>query len=505
MIRVSTSSALISSASSVESMRFSLWACTRFSSQETLLLTLKLASCVAYKFKNLLSCRLLRCGECMSFRFSVLLSATDAAAAATLTEAADFEAVCTRELAALLSFVGEHQHLYICGVNRAFHTQYHKTKAGGRRFLCRTSYRAVFESASRLTLAVQCGLVLNRLQYEAGRYASIEVLQAALSLGLLMTGDVVRGAVHSGVLSKSQWLADEQKVALSDDLADETAKTGSVEIMQWLHTRPVLITSQALRVAARSNHLPMVEYLGSFSTILCQLHPRTAVEVAEEGHLDMLKWLQSHRCAMEFEDIAFHAAKGGHVHILAWLLEDHGVDLSATRALARAARGGHLLMMGWLIMQGCDVDAEVCLSAVHGALRTGVTALNWLLQHGHLMLTPLLYKPVFSDTGKRLTHRLKVLKWLREVAHCPWDAVEAAKCAAMYGHLECLQYIHQHGGPFTPQQLTAQLRDAGRLDHLAVAQWLRDTQRAPWPAHLRNCSWPEKMVRWARSAGYVGP
>ena len=129
--------------------------------------------------------------------------------ATTMTEVADFEAVCTRELAGLLAYVGPCQHLYICGVNRAFHARYHKAKDETRRVNCRTSYRAVFESVPRLTLAVQCGLVVDGLRYQAGRYASIAVLQAAQTLGLVITNDAVRGAARSGVLSKLRWFIED--------------------------------------------------------------------------------------------------------------------------------------------------------------------------------------------------------------------------------------------------------------------------------------------------------
>ena len=124
---------------------------------------------------------------------------------------ADFEAVCERELAALLLYVGQHQHLYICGVNKAFHARYHKVKDENGGVQCTTSYRAVFESTTRLALAVKCGVMLNSLQYEAGRYGNIEVLQAAQTLGFAITNDVVRGAARSGVLSKLRWLDEEQK------------------------------------------------------------------------------------------------------------------------------------------------------------------------------------------------------------------------------------------------------------------------------------------------------
>ena len=73
--------------------------------------------------------------------------------------AADFSAVCGRELTAVLELVGLSQHLYICGVDKAFRQQYHKNNDKDGQCRCETSYKAAFESASRLTWAVQTGLV----------------------------------------------------------------------------------------------------------------------------------------------------------------------------------------------------------------------------------------------------------------------------------------------------------------------------------------------------------
>ena len=256
--------------------------------------------------------------------------------------AADFEAVCERELAAVLLYVGPHQHLYICVVNRALHAQYHKVKDENGGVHCKTSYRAVFESVSRLTLAVQCGLMLNHQQYRAGRYASIEVLQAARALGLFFTSHVVRGAAHSRSLLKLRWLVEDRKALPGCGIGEEIAETGSVEMMQWLQSKSVPITSEALRVAAGGNHLPLIEYLRSIGT---SWHADTAAGVAKKGHLDMPKWLHSHQCPMDLDRLAFCAARGAHVTILEWLLIEQDINLSATRALAGAAAGGHLSLM----------------------------------------------------------------------------------------------------------------------------------------------------------------
>ena len=119
------------------------------------------------------------------------------------------------------------------------------------------------------------------------------------------------------------------------------------------------------------------------------------------------------------------------------------------------------------------------------------------------MLSPSLYEHAVFSLAVMTPHRLAVMDWLRQEALCPWDVGDLAEWAVLFGQLELLQYIHEHGGPFTADQLTEQLVLAGEHGHLRIAQWLRDKQGAPWPLMLQN--WCAEMMAWARSAGYTGP
>lgn len=305
------------------------------------------------------------------------------------------------------------------------------------------------------------------------------------------------------MLSKLRWLIEQQNLPLYDYVAEEAAKAGSMELMQWLRSKEVRIGSEVLHTAAVGNHLPLAQYLFSIGT---PWHAYMADKVAEKGCLDMLKWLHSQECVMGFNSLAFPAARGGHVNILKWLTIEHGVDLSDNRAMAVAARAGHISVMVWLMEQGCAITADVCEAAVHGSVGVGsVAVFDWLRDFGHFISRPELYHGVISCTASVAAHSLMVMKWLKEVAEFPWDAAELAKYAAVYGKLECLQYIHQHGGPFTAEQLTDQLHIAGQCVNISTAQWLR-TQGAPWPTADRlQYAWFDRVMEWARSVGYTDP
>ena len=130
--------------------------------------------------------------------------------------------------------------------------------------------------------------------------------------------------------------------------------------------------------------------------------------------------------------------------------------------------------MEWLISHGCPVDDDVCFDAVRYAVGSGSTAaLESLRQSGLIILIPDRYMNVLHDSArKHEANALTLVRWLREVAECPWHAAKLAERAAAINHLQVLQYVHEHGGPFTAEQLAVQLRCA-YLRYPEVCQWLR--------------------------------
>ena len=118
---------------------------------------------------------------------------------------ADFATICEREqLQAVLAYVGsKQQHLYTCGVSRAFRAHSHKErssdaagKSDKKPRCCNTSVEAVFASPSCLRLAVHCGFDLVQHRRSAGKHASIETLATAKQLGLLFDMTVFTELLH---------------------------------------------------------------------------------------------------------------------------------------------------------------------------------------------------------------------------------------------------------------------------------------------------------------------
>ena len=398
---------------------------------------------------------------------------------------ADFGTVCERELASLLDFVGTDQHLYICGVNKAMQSHYHKPKDKNTEIvLCKTSYKAVFESVSRLNLAVQHGLQLDGLSYEAGRYASIEVLQAAQTQGLkfpehlahtpaasssaretvsddaddgdaddgdaddnydddddddddrafddmiqhyaawrISAENVLNGAARSGSVPKLQWLMRQRQGEghLHSDIVEEAAKGGSVEVMQWLRTEGrVHISAQAVHTAALHNHLRLVKYLRNTGT---EFHPDTVVQVALAGHLEMLKWLIEQGSPMI-------------------LVTD---TIGMARLTHFVAISGNVDMLKWLTAEhGVNVaDAE--LNAFSGAAVGGsITAMDWLIRQGCVSSVDASARPVEHGVKANST---AALEWLRQHGHlilspALYESIFHATRNAS-GHLKVLKWLRE--------------------------------------------------------------
>jgi hypothetical protein len=148
------------------------------------------------------------------------------------------------------------------------------------------------------------------------------------------------------------------------------------------------------------------------------------------GHLEVLKYMQEHRCwQFNKNDTCRLAAMGGHLEMLKYLYENHcrwgkmrsyytskGEYLKVMRAWPQqeyacwySARLGNLEMMRYLHEHGCPWHERTCCSAA---------------EKGHL----------------------DVLRYAHEHG-CPWDEWTCS-AAARKGYLEVLRYAHEHGCPW---------------------------------------------------------
>ncbi|KXZ45253.1 hypothetical protein GPECTOR_56g349 [Gonium pectorale] len=133
---------------------------------------------------------------------------------------------------------------------------------------------------------------------------------------------------------------------------------------------------------------------------------------ATQGHLHVLQALHAAGWRLDAQVVSRCAASGGHLHVVAWLVEtpDLGVALDG-ELFCCAAQSGSVELLAWLRERGCPWDSR----AVTAAARSGcVAALEWLAERGCPM--PEDGSP-FKEAARAVD--MLTLECLRQLG-CPW-------------------------------------------------------------------------------------
>ena len=358
----------------------------------------------------------------------------------------------TGTLRAILSLVGAGHFVYVAGTCTSWRAAYTKalegvlsgSRASRGKPVCvqGTSYAAVFCSPSRLRMAVNDGLELGKgLREAAGRYADLETLQLAAELGLTMTTDVMYGALRCGLSSipKMAWLLDVKTVPLGPDVIEAALSAQApIEVLRWLHARGADWNEYSMSIAAQRGPVTTLQFLRSIGCAWDTGAPNSA---ARRGYLPALKYLLQEGCPFNAEQIADEAAQCGDVDMLKWLYTERDVPFTID-APFYAAGHGHVNALRYLVTEiGCETGFQTWV----GALTNGfLSVLQFLLEHCPEHLEPRLYNDICFF--HRDVEALKLIRWLHETAHCPWDIVQLARRAVEHDHLEVLAYLKEQGG-----------------------------------------------------------
>ncbi|CAL6388588.1 unnamed protein product [Bathycoccus prasinos] len=81
------------------------------------------------------------------------------------------------------------------------------------------------------------------------------------------------------------------------------------------------------------------------------------------------------------------------------------------------------------------------------------------------------------------TNKLELLKWIREVKQCEWDAW-TINAAAEQGNLEMIKYCVANECPIG----TGACANAASGGHLECLKYLREEAKAPWTYHTATCA-----------------
>jgi hypothetical protein len=238
-------------------------------------------------------------------------------------------------------------------------------------------------------------------------------------------------------------------------------------------------------------------------------HQELCMAAAAGNQLATLQWLRTFDPEQQWEvlDVAAKAAECAGLPMLQWILEQQPEwsAESARRVSAGAARGADALdRLVWLFHRFEAYIIELSFQfAVESSRRGAVASLQWLALRG-FPLNDTYYATTASAGGQ-----LAALRFLVEVAGCPWDVAAVRTAAIAADDAEILQWASSADeAAWTTAVLSELLLAAAQDVKLRAADWLRDAG-AEWPAsflyegpaHAVFQVWPVRSMQWARANG----
>ena len=125
----------------------------------------------------------------------------------------------------------------------------------------------------------------------------------------------------------------------------QVAQTNKLELLKWAREeKKCEWNGWTINTAAHKGNLEMVKYCVANE---CPINERACAEAAENGHLEVLKYLREEAKAPWDWNTASLAALNGHLHILEYLVE-RKYDKYSELACERAAKSGHLDCLKYL-------------------------------------------------------------------------------------------------------------------------------------------------------------
>ncbi|KXZ48851.1 hypothetical protein GPECTOR_25g436 [Gonium pectorale] len=231
----------------------------------------------------------------------------------------------------------------------------------------------------------------------------------------------------------------------------------------------------------------------------CPLSTAAAAQVAglpAASAMERLLWLRARGCPADGR-AAVAAGSAGNGHVIAYLMEQQDVAVSALVVMATAASNGHTAVLQLLrtARPGLPLRLSLLLAVPKAQLKTLAWLLEELGQGGAGALDASLFESA-AGSGS-----VELLELLRERG-CDWDGRAYAE-AARFGHEEVLEWLAERGCPIpcSGQPYVWAIYE----DDLPVLRCLLRLG-CPWgPAgtvFTEAVAWsPARTVRWLLKAG----
>jgi hypothetical protein len=206
-----------------------------------------------------------------------------------------------------------------------------------------------------------------------------------------------------------------------------------VKILQWIIGRLQCFPSGLMSLAMDAGSLKVTEFL--YNKYECNKHEKVQLNdvlvASANGHLEVLKWIQGRPDACpdlksNWSSCCLEATRGGHIHILEWLLWSGKVK---SEFIYQCAIGkGKWEVIQWLLLKDYRPrgrDVYICLAS--GDFNENVA--NWV---------------------------------------CKWMSTDMLFNATMAHNLELVKWYHKKGLPIGPHAL----RYARNINSLEIAEYL---------------------------------
>ena len=275
--------------------------------------------------------------------------------------------------------------------------------------------------------------IVNNVAYGLARSGRLDYLKVLRDRGILATKHhsisvFCTAALHSGSLATVQWLFENKlhppkSSTIWSNNTQIPARRGNLEVLKYLYEHGCAVINEAtFSAAARGGHMHIIQWLLDMG---CTMSPSACAAAAEAGNLELLKWLRKNGCKWD-EDSCASAACGGHYQILKWLREN-GCEWNSQTCFY-IARRGDLGMLKWANSNGCILNVDVASGA---ATNGHLEILKYLQEQGIR----------YTNGGSSVTARghLHVLKWLNEFGF-QWTHFELIQ-AIRYGHLDVVKWL----------------------------------------------------------------
>ncbi|TMW66058.1 hypothetical protein Poli38472_003823 [Pythium oligandrum] len=248
------------------------------------------------------------------------------------------------------------------------------------------------------------------------------------------------------------------KTKITPRIVEEAGRLGRLDILQWDHefVRDVKLLQRAMNNAVVNGHLDVVKWLTTHRQIACGAY---ALErAAASGNLDILRWIHEQKNGDWTTDVMDAAASKGNLEMVKWL-DAHRTEGCTHAAMDRASANGHLQVIQWLHRnrsEGCTLEA-MDSAAASGHLEV----VRWLHDHRLEGCT------VAAMGNAAMNGHLDVVRWLHthRTEGCVVSAMDHA--AAVGHHLEMLIWLHEN----RTEGCSHWAMDDGSLD---IVQWLHE-------------------------------